>query len=53
MTALAQALSRFSTATNIENQTLKVLTVFCLAGLVASLLCATYGIDLTQAFVGL
>jgi hypothetical protein len=52
MTALVQAFSRFSTATNIENQTLKVLVAFSLAGLVGSLLCATYGIDLSPAFVG-
>ena len=47
MTALVQALTRFSIATNIENRTLKVLTAFCVAGLVAPLLCATYGIDLS------
>jgi hypothetical protein len=47
MTALVQAFSRFSAATNIETETLKVLTVFCCAGLVVSLLCATWGLDLS------
>jgi hypothetical protein len=50
MTALVQALSRFSTATNIETETLKVLAMFCGAGLAVSLLCATYGLDLSPGF---
>lgn len=50
MTALIQALSRLSTTASNVNTTL--LTVFCLAGLVVSLLCANNGIDLTPAFVG-
>lgn len=52
MTALIQALSRLSTTASNVNTTWKVLTVFCLAGLVVSLLCANNGIDLTPAFVG-
>jgi hypothetical protein len=50
MTALVQAFSRFSAATNIEAETLKMLAIFCCAGLVASLLCATWGLDLSPGF---
>lgn len=50
MTALVQAISRFSAATNIETETLKVLAIFCCAGLVVSLLCATYGLDISAGF---
>ena len=56
MTALVQAISRFSATTNIETETLKVLAVFCCAGLAVSLLCASYGLDisagLSDQFVG-
>ena len=50
MTALVQAFSRLSATTNIETETLKVLAAFCCAGLVASLLCATWGLDLSPGF---
>jgi hypothetical protein len=50
MAALVQALSRFSATTNIETETLKILAAFCCAGLVVSLLCATYGLDLSPGF---
>ena len=50
MTALVQAFSRLSASTNIQTETLKVLTAFCCAGLVVSLLCATYGLDLSSSF---
>ena len=50
MTALVQAFSRFSATTNIETETLKVLAAFCCAGIVVSLLCATYGLDLSPGF---
>jgi hypothetical protein len=50
MTALVQALFRLTkTASNVDI-TWKVLMVFCLAGLVVSLLCATYGLDLSPGF---
>ncbi len=47
MTALVQAISRFSATTNIETETLKMLAAFCCAGLVVSLVCASYGLDLS------
>ncbi|MBV9065925.1 MAG: hypothetical protein JO004_09195 [Methylobacteriaceae bacterium] len=50
MTALNQALSRLSAATDIEIETLKVLAIFCGVGLVVSLLCAAWGIDLSPGF---
>lgn len=50
MTALVQALSRISEGTNLETETLKVLAMFCGAGLVASVLLATYGLDLSPGF---
>jgi hypothetical protein len=50
MTALAQALSRLSAATNIEIETLKAIAVFCGVGLLISLLCMTYGLDLSPGF---
>jgi hypothetical protein len=50
MTALVQALSRISASTNVEAETLKVLGLFCGAGLVVSLLFATYGLDLSPGF---
>ena len=50
MTALVQAISRFSTTTNIETETLKILAAFCCAGLVVSLMCATYGLDISPGF---
>jgi hypothetical protein len=50
MTALVQAFSRLSATTNIETETLKVIAAFCCAGLAASVLCATCGLDLSRAF---
>ena len=50
MTALVQAFSRLSATTHVQTETLKVLTAFGCAGLVASLLCATYGVDLSPGF---
>lgn len=50
MTALIQALTRLSATTSNVDITTKVLLIFCLAGLVVSLLCATYGLDLSPGF---
>lgn len=50
MTALVQAFSRLSAATNVETETLKLLAIFSCAGLVASLLLATCGLDLSPGF---
>jgi hypothetical protein len=49
MTALVQALSRFS-GTNVETETLMLLAMFCGAGLLVSILLATYGLDLSPGF---
>lgn len=51
MTALVQAASGISAAstTNAETGTLKVLAIFCCAGLFVSLLLATYGLGLNQS----
>jgi hypothetical protein len=50
MTAIVQALSRFTAAaaTDTKTETLKLLAVFCGAGLVVSLyMILGYGLDLT------
>jgi hypothetical protein len=52
MTALVQALSRpFTTTTsNAETTTLKVIGIFSGTGLVVSLMCLSYGLDLSPGF---
>jgi hypothetical protein len=50
MTALVQTLSRLSATTNIETETLKLLALFCGAGLLVSILFATAGLDLSPGF---
>jgi hypothetical protein len=50
MTALVQALSRFAARTNPETDTLKLIAIFCGAGLLVSILLATYGLDLSPGF---
>ena len=49
MAALARALSRAS-GTNVVVETLKTIAIFCGVGLFASLLFATYGLDLSPGF---
>jgi hypothetical protein len=49
MTELVQALSRFG-GTNVEIETLKLLAIFCGAGLLVSIVFATYGLDLSPGF---
>ena len=49
MAALVQALSRFG-STDVETETLKLLAIFCGAGLFVSILFATYGLDLSPGF---
>jgi hypothetical protein len=49
MTALVQAFYRAS-HTETEIDMLKMVTLFCGAGLFVSLLCATYGLDLSPGF---
>jgi hypothetical protein len=54
MTAMAQALSRvfssrvFQSADELD--TLKKIALFCGVGLLASLICMTYGLDLSPGF---
>jgi hypothetical protein len=49
MTALVQALSR-SSGSDLGTETLKIVAVFCGAGLFVSLLLASYGLDLSPGF---
>jgi hypothetical protein len=49
MTAIVRALSRAFVSVN-EADTLKQLLLFCLAGLLVSVLLMTYGIDLSPGF---
>jgi hypothetical protein len=49
MTALIQALSRLA-STDAETETLKLLAMFCGAGLLVSIVLATYGLDLSPGF---
>jgi hypothetical protein len=49
MTALVHAFSRLSSV-GIETETLKTLLMLCGAGLFASLLLATYGLDISPGF---
>jgi hypothetical protein len=49
MTALAKALSRFS-GTSIDVETLKTIIMFCGVGLTVSLMCMSYGLDLSAGF---
>ena len=51
MTALVQALSRFTHPETTESGALKTLALFCGAGLFVSLLCMTYGLDFSAGFL--
>jgi hypothetical protein len=51
MTAIAHALSRaLLSAREGEFDVLKQIAIFCAAGLLVSLLCMTYGLDLSPGF---
>jgi hypothetical protein len=50
MTAIIRALSRAFPATSPESETLKLLALFCGAGLLVSLILMTYGLDLSAGF---
>lgn len=50
MTALVQSLSRFAHTENMEARILKTLAMFCGACLFVSVLCLTYGLDLSPGF---
>jgi len=47
--AIARVLARVSKATD-DNETLKILTVFCLVGLLVSVIAARHGLDMSWAF---
>jgi hypothetical protein len=49
MTAIAHALSR-ALRSAAEVDILKQIALFCAAGLLVSLLCLTYGLDLSPGF---
>jgi hypothetical protein len=49
MAAIARVLSR-ATGTDIDVEIVKMLAIFCGAGLLISLLLATYGLDLSEGF---
>ena len=49
MTAIAHALSRAFHSSN-EFDALKIIAIFCGIGLLASLACLTYGLDLSPGF---
>jgi len=46
---IARVIARVSKATD-ENETLKLLAVFCLAGLLVSVVAARHGLDMSWAF---
>lgn len=50
MTALVQAISRLTARTKSESEILKVLAILCAAGLLVSILLATYGLDLSPDY---
>jgi hypothetical protein len=51
MTALVQAVSRHrATRTVTETDIFKIVALFCGAGLAMSLICATYGLDVSPGF---
>jgi hypothetical protein len=49
MAAIARVLSR-ATGTDVDVEIVKMLAIFCGAGLLISLLLATYGLDLSEGF---
>ena len=49
MAAIARVLSR-ATGTDVDVEIVKMLAIFCGAGLLMSLLLATYGLDLSAGF---
>ena len=50
MAALVQAIYRLSGGTDVETEILKVLALFCGAGLLVCIMLATYGLDLSAGF---
>jgi hypothetical protein len=50
MTALVQAISRFSAASNTDIETVKMLSLFCGIGLLVSLIVVACSVDLSIGF---
>ena len=49
MLTIAKALSRISEI-SVDVETLKTIIIFCAIGLTVSLICMTYGLDLSPGF---
>jgi len=49
MLTIAKALSRIS-GISVDIETLKTIIIFCAIGLTVSLICMTYGLDLSPGF---
>ena len=49
MTAIAKAISR-TVGLEVEIETLKTIVMFCAVGLTVSMMCASYGLDLSPGF---
>jgi hypothetical protein len=50
MAAIVRAISQTFSGTKVDIEILKVIAMFCGAGLIASLLAASYGLDLSLGF---
>jgi hypothetical protein len=50
MTAIASVLARVFSASSPQTDALKLVALFCGAGLLVSLLLMTYGVDLSPGF---
>jgi hypothetical protein len=48
--AIVRAISHTWSETNADIEILKAVAMFCAAGLLVSILCATYGLDLSAGF---
>jgi hypothetical protein len=49
MTLVAKAISR-TTGIEVDVETLKTVVMFCAVGLTVSMMCASYGLDLSPGF---
>jgi hypothetical protein len=49
MTLVAKAISR-ATGVEVDVETLKTIVMFCAVGLTVSMMCASYGLDLSTGF---
>jgi hypothetical protein len=49
MTIIAKAIAR-TTGIEVDVETLKTILMFCAVGLTVSMMCASYGLDLSPGF---